>query len=104
MLNDAKSIPIKILDKEYNINCPPEEQEALLKSASYLDTNMRSIRDLGKITGTEKIAIMAALNITNDMLRKNVMINESRQLTTLRLQELEAKIDPVISANKQLEL
>jgi hypothetical protein len=33
-----------------------------------------------------------------------VMINESRQLTTLRLQELEAKIDPVISANKQLEL
>ena len=65
---------------------------------------MRSIRDLGKITGTEKIAIMAALNITNDMLRKNVMINESRQLTTLRLQELEKKIDPLISANKQLEL
>jgi cell division protein ZapA len=104
MLNDAKSIQVKILDKEYNINCPPEEQEALLKSANYLDNNMKSIRDLGKITGTEKIAVMAALNITNDMLRKNVMINESRQLTTLRLQELEAKIDPVISANKQLEL
>jgi cell division protein ZapA len=104
MLNDAKSIQVKILDKEYNINCPPEEQEALLKSANYLDKNMKSIRDLGKITGTEKIAVMAALNITNDMLRKNVMINESRQLTTLRLQELEAKIDPVISANKQLEL
>ncbi|MDA7683625.1 cell division protein ZapA [bacterium] len=104
MLNDAKSIQVKILDKEYNINCPPEEQEALLKSANYLDKNMRSIRDLGKITGTEKIAIMAALNITNDMLRKNVMINESRQLTTLRLQELEKKIDPLISANKQLEL
>ena len=104
MLNDAKSIQVKILDKEYNINCPPEEQEALLKSANYLDKNMRSIRDLGKITGTEKIAIMAALNITNDMLRKNVMINESRQLTTVRLQELEKKIDPLISANKQLEL
>ena len=104
MLNDAKSIQVKILDKEYNINCPPEEQEALLKSANYLDKNMKSIRDLGKITGTEKIAVMAALNITNDMLRKNVMINESRQLTTLRLQGLEAKIDPVISANKQLEL
>ena len=104
MLNDAKSIQVKILDKEYNINCPPEEQEALLKSANYLDKNMRSIRDLGKITGTEKIAVMAALNITNDMLRKNVMINESRQLTTLRLQELEKKIDPLISANKQLEL
>ena len=104
MLNDAKSIQVKILDKEYNINCPPEEQEALLKSANYLDKNMRSIRDLGKITGTEKIAIMAALNITNDMLRKNVMINESRQLTALRLQELETKIDPIISANKQLEL
>ena len=104
MLNDAKSIQVKILDKEYNINCPPEEQEALLKSANYLDKNMKSIRDLGKITGTEKIAVMAALNITNDMLRKNVMINESRQLTTLRLQELEKKIDPLISANKQLEL
>ena len=70
MLNDAKSIKVKILDKEYNINCPPEEQEALLKSASYLDKNMRSIRDLGKITGQKPTVTKFKKSVANFKTRK----------------------------------
>lgn len=95
---------VKILDKEYQVNCPPADQEALIKSAQYLDENMRKIKGRGNIHGTEKIAVMAALNITHDMLRKNRMINDTRHSTEQQVKGLEDKIDMAIASSRQLEL
>jgi len=95
---------VKILDKEYQVNCPPADQEALIKSAQYLDENMRKIKGRGNIHGTEKIAVMAALNITHDMLRKNRMINDTRLSTAQQVKGLEDKIDMAIASSRQLEL
>ena len=50
-------------------NIPPDEQEDLLEAARYLDTNMRQIQKTGKIIGAERVAIMAALNIANELLK-----------------------------------
>ena len=59
-MNAEENIPgtvlVKILDKEYQVSCPPSEQEALLKSARYLDENMRKIKARGNIHGMEKIS------------------------------------------------
>ena len=95
---------VKILDKEYQVNCPPADQEALIKSVQYLDENMRKIKGRGNIHGTEKIAVMAALNITHDMLRKNRMINDTRHSTAQQVKALEDKIDMAIASSRQLEL
>jgi len=54
MSEQPTAVQIKILDKEYQINCPPSEQEALMKSARYLDENMRTIKSRGNIHGAEK--------------------------------------------------
>ena len=96
------AVQVKILDKEYQVNCPPADQEALIKSAQYLDENMRKIKGRGNIHGAEKIAIMAALNITHDMLRKNRMINETRHSTAQQVKGLEDKIDMAIARSRQL--
>ena len=104
MSEQPTAVQIKILDKEYQINCPPSEQEALIKSARYLDENMRTIKGRGNIHGAEKIAVMAALNITHDMLRKNLLINETRQASALQLRSLEEKIDAALVGVRQLEL
>ena len=64
-----------------------------MKSARYLDENMRKIKGRGNIHGIEKIAVMAALNITHDMLRKNRMINETRHETAQQVKSLEDKVD-----------
>ena len=53
--------------------CPQEEQEALLRAARHLDTKMREIRSSGKVFGTERIAVMAALNITHELLERDTM-------------------------------
>ena len=104
MSEQPTAVQIKILDKEYQINCPPSEQEALMKSARYLDENMRTIKGRGNILGAEKIAVMAAVNITHDMLRKNLLINETRQASALQLRSLEEKIDAALVGARQLEL
>ena len=104
MSNQPSAVEVKILDKEYQVNCPPSDQEALMKSARYLDESMRKIKDRGNIHGTEKIAVMAALNITHDMLRKNRLINETRHITAQELKGLEEKIDVALANSRQLEI
>lgn len=56
------------MGREFRISCPEDEREGLLAAVSYLDRKMREIRDTGKVIGLERIAIMAALNITHDYL------------------------------------
>ena len=98
------SVQVKIMDKEYQVNCPASDKEALIKSAHYLDENMSKIKGRGNIHGIEKIAVMAALNITHDMLRKNRLINETRHATAQQVQDIETKIDSAIAHSRQLEI
>jgi cell division protein ZapA len=79
-MSTKSTVEVRILDKEYLVTCPEEEQEALLRSARHLDRKMREIRNSGKVFGTERIAVMAALNITNDMLERDTMPESSSTL------------------------
>lgn len=62
-----QTVNIRILDKEYQVSCPPEERHALLDSAKALDEQMRTIRNSGSVIGLERIAVMAALNLTYEL-------------------------------------
>jgi cell division protein ZapA len=68
-MSEASRVSVKILEKEYHVTCPPEERPALLNSAEFLNRRMREIRDSGKVIGLDRIAVMAALNIVNDLLQ-----------------------------------
>ena len=72
MSQTPTTVEVRILDKEYLVACPQEEQEALLRAARHLDTKMREIRSSGKVFGTERIAVMAALNITHEALSRRL--------------------------------
>ena len=100
-----KPIPvtIKILDKEYLIACQPDEQATLLESARHLDQKMREIRDGGKIIGTDRIAVMAALNISHELLEQKRDAKSGDISTSKRLLMLQSKIENALSINKQLE-
>ncbi|MFK8329044.1 cell division protein ZapA [Pseudomonas sp. BJa5] len=69
-MSSSNSVTVQILDKEYSIICPPEERSNLISAARYLDGKMREIRSGGKVIGADRIAVMAALNITHDLLHK----------------------------------
>jgi cell division protein ZapA len=81
-MNDT--VTVHILDKEYCIACPSEERANLESAARYLDGKMREIRSSGKVIGADRVAVMAALNITHDLLHKQQHLD--RQVTASREQ------------------
>ena len=68
-MKQTNTVGVKILDKEYQVACPEEQEADLIVSAKYLDKQMRDIRDTGKVIGLERIAVMAALNISYELLQ-----------------------------------
>jgi cell division protein ZapA len=69
MSEDLTRVTVRLLDKEYQVACPEDEREALLESADLLNRKMREIRDSGKVVGADRIAVMAALNLSHEMLQ-----------------------------------
>lgn len=67
MSKKPQIVSVTILNKEYKIACPPEEQEALLHTAYQLNAKMRKLHDSGKVTGTDRVAVMAALNLAHEL-------------------------------------
>lgn len=78
-MSERNTVSIRILDKEYQVNCPPSEEAALLQSARYLDERMRTIRNSGTVIGLERIAVMAALNLTYDLSKAQQDASMSQQ-------------------------
>ena len=77
-LNDRTNaqVSVRILDKEYQVACPANERTNLLDSAEILNSKMREIRDSGRIVGLDRIAVMAALNMANDLIHANARDQE----------------------------
>lgn len=103
-MTDSKAISISILDKEYKVACPAGEQPALLASATYLDSKMREVRDGGSIIGAERIAVITALNIANELLNSNSGSIDVDEDIPPRLKNLESKISRVLEQARQLEI
>ena len=64
-----KPVSIEILDKTYHVVCEPGEEAALVEAAEYLDIKMREIRKAGRLLGNDRMTLMAALNISNELLQ-----------------------------------
>src|ERR1700692_3757216 len=69
MSDNQARVSVRILEKEYHITCPIEERSDLLDSAEFLNLKMREIRDSGKVVGLDRIAVIAALNMANELIR-----------------------------------
>jgi cell division protein ZapA len=93
MSESSPPIKVHILGKEYPVACSPEEQHELLIAARYLDEKMRKIRDSGRVIGTERIAVMAALNIAHELLQVKGQETQSSQNIAGRLSAMRERLD-----------
>jgi cell division protein ZapA len=99
-----RPVTVHILDKEYRVSCTQEEYDSLLESARYLDERMREVRKGGRVIGTERIAVMVALNIAHELLDLKNNKSSDTQAISRRIQSLQEKIESALHSNKQLEL
>jgi cell division protein ZapA len=96
-------VSVRILEKEYQIACPANERTDLLDSAELLNTKMREIRDSGKVVGLDRIAVMAALNMANELLRTQAKDEALETSLGPRLKVLSERVESILG-NQQLEL
>jgi cell division protein ZapA len=89
-------VTISILGKEHMVACPDGERESLAAAARYLDQRMREIQDTGKVIGAERCAVMAALNLTNELLQLRQQFNGVPVEFDARLQALHGRIEAVL--------
>lgn len=94
---NQQTVNIRILDKEYQVSCPAEERDALLRSARVLDERMRSIRNSGSVIGLERIAVMAALNLTYDLSKLESQA-AGQSLTDEAFQRLDRKLSAALES------
>jgi len=96
-------VSVRILEKEYQVACPASERTDLLDSAEILNQKMREIRDSGKVVGLDRIAVMAALNITNELLHAQARDKALEGNVGERLRSLTERLDSALGS-QQLEL
>ena len=94
-MTDSKTVRVSILDKEYQVTCAANEVAALKQSASYLDQKMREMKENSNVFGLDRLAVMAALNLTNDLLAQSEKASEldsSQSKIAEKLSNTEAEI------------
>ena len=102
MAESAKTIDISILGRNYKIACEEGEREALLEAVSYLDGKMGEIKNAGKVNGTDRIAVMAALNIAHELLSTKLGNGFDIGQAKRRISLIEAKLDEVLAQQDKL--
>jgi cell division protein ZapA len=102
MADSPKTIEISILGRSYKIACEEDERDALLQAVAYLDGKMGEIKKGGKVSGTDRIAVMAALNIAHELLSLKVGNGFDIGQAKRRISVIEAKLDAAIAQQDKL--
>ena len=102
MAESAKTIEISILGRSYKIACAEGERAALLEAAAYLDGKMGDNKKAGKVSGTDRIAVMAALNIAHEFLTMKLGNGFDIGQAKRRISQIEAKLDSAIAQQDKL--
>ena len=96
-MSQSNTLTVQIMDKEYCIACPSDERSNLESAARYLDGKMREIRSSGKVIGADRVAVMAALNITHDLLHKQQHLDQQAGANRDQVRSLLNRVDSALA-------
>ena len=97
-------LDVSILGRDYKVACRESERAELMQAVSLLDERMREIRDTGKVAAVDRIAVMAALNLANELLvaqRRDTLLEGD---VTQRVRAMRERVEAALEHGQQLEL
>jgi cell division protein ZapA len=97
-------VSVRILEKEYQVACLPEERSELLDSAEFLNNKMREIRDGGNIVGLDRIAVVAALNLSHELLKLRNRGDSAQGDVGRKVRQMRERVETVLAKSQQLDL
>lgn len=103
-MTESARVNIKILDKDYQVACSADERAALLDSAELLNAKMKEIRDGGRVVGLERIAVMAALNMANELIGSRGRGENLETRAKARVRAMRERVEGALQSGRQLDL
>jgi cell division protein ZapA len=97
-------VSVRILEKEYQVACLPEERSELLDSAEFLNNKMREIRDGGNIVGLDRIAVVAALNLSHELLKLRNRGDAAEGDVGRKVRQMRERVETTLAKGQQLDL
>ncbi|MEY3218958.1 MAG: hypothetical protein RIT27_315 [Pseudomonadota bacterium] len=94
-----KNVTLHILEKDYVVACPDNEQDDLLACATYLNEKIQEVRERGKVSGSERLLVMTALNIVHELLQHKTSKNRYTNLDSGDLRRLEQKLQAALDTD-----
>lgn len=101
MSADPTGLQISIMGREFRVACAPEEQKSLQEAVEYLNRKMQEIKDQGKVNGLDRIAIMAALNISHEFLATRLGSFDVSEFKR-RMAGIETRLDQALADQEKL--
>jgi cell division protein ZapA len=101
-MNAGKTVDVSIMGRDFRVTCPDEERDQLLQSVAYLDQKIREIRDAGKVIGSERVAIMAALSVTHELLTARTKQSFDMEEFKRRIGQMQAMLDAAMPEQDKL--
>jgi cell division protein ZapA len=98
----AKTIEVMLLGRSYRVACSDAEREALLQAVAYLEGKMNDIKQSGKVSGTERIAVMAALNVAHELLSMRLGEGFDMGEAKRRISSIEARLEAALAKQEKL--
>ena len=104
MSKPNEPVAVSILGKDYRIACEPGAEDELISASRFLDTRMREVRGTGKVIGTDRIAVMVALNLAHELLKEKSDQDSAASSSNKRIRALRERIEIALNDSTQLEL
>jgi cell division protein ZapA len=101
-MSESRSLQVSIMGRDYRVACAEQEEAGLLEAVDYLNGKMQDLRDRSKVVGTERLAVMAALNIAHEFLSMKVGGNFDIAETKRRIKRMETTIDQAMAEQSKL--
>jgi cell division protein ZapA len=103
------TLDVLLLGHEYKIACKPGEEDELREAVAFLDARMREIRDAHRGHSTERVAVMAALNLAHEFRRGRGAAKEGDETAKVdapaarrRIASMRSAIDQALSGQEKL--
>jgi cell division protein ZapA len=98
---DKGGLNINLLGREFRVGCPEGEEKQLLASVDYLNRKLKEVRDFGKVSGNERIALMAALNIAHECLSQKTPGAVDNSAIRRRIIAMQETVDSALAADQE---
>jgi cell division protein ZapA len=104
MTDKIVTTTIEILGKLYPVRCADVEVESLQMAAKLLNQKMAEVQASGKAINLERIAIITALNLANQLLQADTQKSSVMQKINNRILQLQSKVETALNDAMQSEL